>query len=80
VNSGSAQAAQPIANSGANSQLAPSANTGASTGASTGATSTTGTSAVQGAAARKREALRNSQPKLTNDDQEEEVDLEEGDF
>jgi hypothetical protein len=79
-------AAAPAANNG---QLAGNANTGAATGANTGAATgaTTGTSTaaapvsqVAGAAARKRAALRNSEPKLTNDDQEEELDLLEGDF
>jgi hypothetical protein len=76
------QAAQPIANAPA--AVAGSANTGAATGATTGAATgaTTGSSTaaapvspIAGAAARKREALRKSQPALTNDDQEEELDL-----
>jgi hypothetical protein len=72
------QVAQPIANTvpAANSaQLAGSANTGVASGATTG----TAVTPVSGAAARKRAALRN-QPQLTNDDQEEELDLIESDF
>ncbi|KAF2851697.1 hypothetical protein T440DRAFT_448031 [Plenodomus tracheiphilus IPT5] len=86
------QAAAPLANGNtgnvaqAPSANAPTANTGLVNGASTGAStvgSTTGTlpatAPIAGAAARKREAARN-QPALTNDDQEEELDLLDGDF
>ncbi|KAH8722586.1 hypothetical protein GQ44DRAFT_729462 [Phaeosphaeriaceae sp. PMI808] len=81
------QAAQNVAAPVANAQLAGAAtgattgvaNTGATTGvANTGATTgTVATSPVAGAGARKREAARKQQkqPVLTNDDQEEEVDL-----
>jgi hypothetical protein len=78
------QVAQPVANSGStvpaasNAQLAGTANTGVATGSTTG-TAAAPVTPVSGAAARKREALRN-QPQLTEDDQEEELDLVEGDF
>ncbi|KAF2026456.1 hypothetical protein EK21DRAFT_92390 [Setomelanomma holmii] len=63
-----AQVAQPASNV---APAAPLANSGA-----TDLGATTSTAPVTGAAARKREALRQAaQPALTNDDQEEELDL-----
>lgn len=71
------QAAQPAGNANAGLAQTPQA-------ASTGATSNTASAPqavapITGASARKRAALRNSQPQLTNDDQEEEVDLIDSD-
>jgi hypothetical protein len=85
VPAGSAnQVAQPVANTGStvpaanNAQLAGTANTGVATGSTTN-TAAAPVTPVSGAAARKRAALRN-QPQLTDDDQEEELDLIERDF